>query len=307
MDTFTAAGSTLFVGNVTLGEDDEDLVGLYVVDGVTGTAPLSLQPTVNDCGASAPCVFVAEDVGDVDVGTLFMADTGTLDLTASAPYFIIGSLSGVTLVEITVDVEGNVTVVPSGRCFDLATVSIELTPPADGWACSPLAYDETGQGLTPTECECTCGTIDPDCAGPANPIRDCIEGQTCGPGGCEGVPSAWTCAPDQYAGGFGNGCDCGCGIVDPDCDLPAEAIDNCPFNHACNVWAVCVSPAWSCDADYYGDDSCDCGCGIVDPDCADLSSPACDVCPVGSCANHGVTPFGCDVSLLDSENNAVCP
>jgi hypothetical protein len=292
---------------VALGEDDEDLVGLYVVDGVTGTAPVAIVPSVNDCGASVPCVFVAEDVADVDVGALFMANTGTLDLSTSAPYFISGSLSGVTLVEIAVDVQGNVSVVPDGRCFELSNVSFGLASPADGWACSPLAYDETNQGASPTDCECTCGTIDPDCAAPDNPIRDCIEGQTCGPGGCEGVPAAWTCAPDQYAGGLGNGCDCGCGVVDPDCDLAGETVDNCPSNNQCNVWAVCVPSGWDCNADYYGDESCDCGCGIFDPDCLDLTVASCDVCPEpGSCANHDLTTFGCNLSLLDSENNALC-
>lgn len=160
IDTFTAERATLFISNVMLGEDDEDLVGLYVVDGVTGTTPVSMAASVDDCSASVPCVFVAEDVGDVNVGALFMANTGTLDLAASAPSFITGSLSDVILVEITVDEEGSVTIVPAGgRCFDLASVAFELVSPADGWACSPLAYDETGQGAPPTDCECTCGAI----------------------------------------------------------------------------------------------------------------------------------------------------
>ncbi|MBL8740295.1 MAG: hypothetical protein JNK04_04345 [Myxococcales bacterium] len=307
VDTFAAERATLFVSNVTLGGDNEDLVGLYVVEGDLGLTALSMVASVHDCSASVPCVSIAEDVADVDVGALFYANTGQLNITASAPYAASGSLLGVTLVEVTVDEEGAVSVVPGGRCFDLADVVFELPSPADGWACSPLAYDETSQGVTPPECECTCGTADPDCAVPANTIADCLEGQTCGPGGCEGVPAGWTCSAGQYAGGSGNGCDCDCGIPDPDCDLPGEAIDNCPANNECNAWAVCVPSAWACSPDYYGDESCDCGCGSADPDCPDLAAASCDVCAeAGSCANEGLTPFGCDLSLLDPGNNGLC-
>ncbi len=34
----------------------------------------------------------------------------------------------------------------------------------------------------------------------------------------ENVPLEWTCSPTLY--GDGGGCDCGCGVVDPDCGDP---------------------------------------------------------------------------------------
>jgi hypothetical protein len=33
--------------------------------------------------------------------------------------------------------------------------------------------------------------------------------------GCTGGPAGWTCPPDFY--GTADGCDCGCGVIDPDC------------------------------------------------------------------------------------------
>jgi hypothetical protein len=32
------------------------------------------------------------------------------------------------------------------------------------------------------------------------------------------APPGWTCAPHYYNGGAGDGCDCGCGVVDRDCE-----------------------------------------------------------------------------------------
>jgi hypothetical protein len=44
--------------------------------------------------------------------------------------------------------------------------------------------------------------------------------------GCTGGPAGWTCFPDYY--GAADGCDCGCGVVDPDCaDATAASCDFC--------------------------------------------------------------------------------
>jgi hypothetical protein len=51
---------------------------------------------------------------------------------------------------------------------------------------------------------------------------------------CSGVPVEWTCNPNYY--GAGDGCDCGCGIIDPDC-LDAT-VGSCQF---CNVQGSCSS------------------------------------------------------------------
>jgi hypothetical protein len=312
-EVFFAATATTFLADISLGGPKADLLGLEVVPGLTGSAPLTLIDSVDACSVDVACLFASEDdvddddPGDPELPTLYTATSGTLDLTSSTPFNAVGSLTDVTLVEVTIDEEGVVAVVPGGACLTIESFNFTLLPPASDWTCLTEAYDEANQGVPTPACDCTCGT-DPDCNPPGNPIVGCEDGQTCGASGCAGVPSAWTCPASQYAGGPGNGCDCNCGVPDPDCDLPGEAVDNCSVaNSTCNRWAACVPPSWACDPDYLADGGCDCGCGFPDPDCADPSPTACSVCPeLGSCANHGVSPFGCDPSLLDTENNALC-
>jgi len=46
---------------------------------------------------------------------------------------------------------------------------------------------------------------------------------------CIAVPAGWTCTPGFF--GTGDGCDCGCGVVDADCASPA--IEECEFGGEC--------------------------------------------------------------------------
>jgi hypothetical protein len=81
------------------------------------------------------------------------------------------------------------------------------------------------------------------CAAEANAVADlsiagghnCFSGRT-----PVVVPETWTCNTFYYAGGAGDGCDCGCGEVDPDCDVggcgengcSAEGCDYCYTDNA---------------------------------------------------------------------------
>jgi hypothetical protein len=94
--------------------------------------------------------------------------------------------------------------------------------------------------------------------------------------GCKRVvPAAWTCAPDKFAGG--DNCDCGCGVLDPDCESPnASRCTTCGAYGSCakdcfsvsnkQNW-LCVPKEWTCAPPQFGDGRCDCGCGTLDPDC----------------------------------------
>ena len=107
----------------------------------------------------------------------------------------------------------------------------------------------------------------------------------------------WTCAVDKY--GTGNGCDCGCGGLDPDCaedegcaepGCQADGCNRCtdldlnPIGCAPVEWLAAL-----CKAEAYGTgDGCDCGCGVPDPDCGDdgcteagCGEDACEVCNDG--------------------------
>jgi hypothetical protein len=62
------------------------------------------------------------------------------------------------------------------------------------------------------------------------------------------VPAAWTCLDSRYAAD--QGCDCGCGALDPDCDDESlDACDNCGPPGSCssaNCYALSPARNWSC-------------------------------------------------------------
>lgn len=64
--------------------------------------------------------------------------------------------------------------------------------------------------------------------------------------GCNSGITGWTCNPGYYGGS--DGCDCGCGIIDPDCsgDLTAGACDYCGDFGSCAQGNLCpgfINPA----------------------------------------------------------------
>lgn len=163
-------------------------------------------------------------------------------------------------------------------------------PPQD-WSCEDDAF---GDGET---CDCECGVVDPDCnTFDDNPVVGCETDEICdAQGQCLFVPPEWTCNGLDYAAS--NGCDCECGVYDPDCDLPGAFVLGCEPGEGCTAEATCGVPAtWTCeDAAWNDGTTCDCDCGAPDPDCADdqLAVVGCEgeeVCAGGSC----VVPAGND-------------
>lgn len=93
--------------------------------------------------------------------------------------------------------------------------------------------------------------------------------------GAPPVPDAATegACPDSYLGA-GDGCDCGCGVVDPDCPTPLQASD-CEYDvcatqdevdpeDATQCRPIEVPEGWTCLPSYYVDESCTCGCTAFD-------------------------------------------
>jgi hypothetical protein len=133
------------------------------------------------------------------------------------------------------------------------------------------------------------------------------------------VPEAFSCDPLFW--GADDGCDCGCGVPDPDCpSASALACDNCNESGSCDEGGLgcpgdidaednsqCGAPSgptWSCNPAHYGTgNGCDCGCGVPDPDCAGTSQAACNTCNrPGSCDSTG---NGCP-GVIDPADNASC-
>ncbi len=120
-------------------------------------------------------------------------------------------------------------------------------------------------------------------------------------------PANWTCAPDLYyemaSGKLRFTCDCGCGIVDPDCGYYLSSCEDQTWNPqytelrcegeltdsdqaycrlesaTCNLLPPGLARGktsdWTCIPDIYNEladpgtslNDCDCNCGGFDPDC----------------------------------------
>jgi len=203
----------------------------------------------------------------------------------------------------------------------------ETVDPA--WTC-PAAWFGGDDG-----CDCGCGALDSDCddatiagcdangcatAGfvpdPQDPVRcaPSVDGGVVDDAGV--APSEWTCAPAFFDGD--DGCDCGCGIGDPDC--PTTGIDACDTNSCPNAAAgdvpdpddetACIASVpstWTCPADWYGaGDGCDCGCGVLDDDCENASIHSCSA---NGCPDDGEVPDPDDPTRCafdTGDDDAVC-
>ncbi len=191
------------------------------------------------------------------------------------------------------------------------------------WTCGFAAYADS------ETCDCGCGVPDPDCPSAS---LDACDANGCQPGtevsptdttACiqseafVGARPGWWCPADWYAGE--DGCDCGCGLIDPDCPRAPQLADctqhGCAFSPlseqtipAAADIATCVEvtpppPDWTCDPSWYSaQDGCDCGCGTPDGDCEQESI---EYCASSGCADGQVVDTR-DVTLCvspDAEGN----
>lgn len=213
-------------------------------------------------------------------------------------------LEGVRLQELEFDRETGASIfVRDGACLSITDVAVSAAQ-IPGWHC-PSGFYQDG------ECDCGCGLFDPDCGeATVESCTYCDLPGSCGfgLGECPGAidptniaacdPTLWTCNPDAYAAGD-DVCDCGCGLVDPDCDnFIIDACTVCSNPGSCAVGMDCVGsidagnngqcvpvPGWTCTAAFYGDGSCDCGCGVQDIDCETPMIESCQYCgELGSCS-----------------------
>ena len=106
-------------------------------------------------------------------------------------------------------------------------------------------------------------------------------------GACDDI-SQWICSGELYNGD--NGCDCGCGLIDPDCESGGCTTPEC--------WNV------ACEACHDGN-----GSAI---DCADAGGHQCETCGPGAACSAGytcITYTGTEISfcVLDCDNGETCP
>jgi hypothetical protein len=187
--------------------------------------------------------------------------------------------------------------------------------PARVWTCQASRYDDGDS------CDCGCGIVDPDCEDESAQSCDaCSQLGSCALAACPsnivaadnsqcGVPAGWLCGSAYYGDGF---CDCGCGVLDSDCESKTDTCSSCPLLGCARDFCAtidlednttCTAPprTWKCPERLYRDGSqCDCGCGFPDPDCSGTELAACDSCnAVGSCSG-----LACPGSINPDDNRA---
>jgi hypothetical protein len=166
----------LFAPDLLGDPDVDDIIQFEFYAPDTGSFDLSAAPNDNYSMCSQ-CIVAAEDEGAV----LFFQAEGTMDV-ADDPTdgTFVGSLSGVRLVEVTIDPDTFVsTPVKDGACIEITDGDVASAEPPD-------------------------------------------------------VPAEWTCDQDYY--GTDDGCDCGCGALDPDCpDMDIDSCEYCANEGSCSA------------------------------------------------------------------------
>ncbi len=107
----------------------------------------------------------------------------------------------------------------------------------EGWMC-PAGHKYGGED----GCDCNCGAYDPDCDTLPQVVFGCDVDEICSVDGiCEikpPPPGDWTCDAKNYQAD--DGCDCECGVYDPDCDIPGQdRLFGCDSGQICSADGLC--------------------------------------------------------------------
>jgi hypothetical protein len=128
------------------------------------------------------------------------------------------------------------------RCPDSVDAAdpTHCAPPPPTWTCPTAAYGDS-------QCDCGCGALDVDCE--TNATNQCELCDGCARGHCQLIdpsdntqclfPSEWTCGSATFGDGT---CDCGCGLVDLDCESSLKSnCQRCDAPGSCSNVA-CADP-----------------------------------------------------------------
>lgn len=242
------AGPFVYIGtpNPALATDLEDQFRLELYDDtLTGSFDLTDGDDAN-YATCLNCFLVYQDIDQAaGSATFFFQAGGTVDYGASVPPLVAGSVTDLTLVEVTIDPETFESApVPGGACLHVASLDFDIQAPKD-WTC---AVDQWNGGAG-NGCDCECGAHDPDCdLEPAEVVDGCGKGEVCGAGDTciPPVPDAWACNDAFWGDGD---CDCGCAVQDVDCpDLLSSSCDFCDDTGSCDTVA-CDDPNTNIDPD----------------------------------------------------------
>ncbi len=242
-----ADGSIAWVAPITadIGDGGPSQLNLEFYDMIEPdlTVPFDLSMgNQNNYSTCALCMHGLSFDGTGTVARQFFQSAGTITLTED-PFTagnMKGTITGLTVVEVTIDPDTFAsTLVSGGKCILIGDVTLNHTPIPNAWTCAAAKYND---GAT---CDCMCGMSDPDCAIAAVPVAGCTGTQICPADTCE----AWTCPVVSY--NDGTNCNCGCGEHDPDCDISGAPVVGCTGTQVCGSNDMCmdfVPPACTINA-----------------------------------------------------------
>lgn len=287
-------------------------------EGLAGTWDLAANEEAN-YSSCALCLLVrVQDAKGAEVKTFFQSG-GSLTLTED-PFTnrkMIGSVTDLALVEVTIDSEGGFTSTPvdGGTCLSIGDLTLNADAIPAGWTCEDAAY---GDGAT---CNCACGVADPDCEAPANPVAGCSAGDVCIEAAC--VASCSVLAPQE-------GCAAGtCGYYSPTADVchaDAALVDSAALGATCTSGTFCAVTntiaTGLCDTFVGGDNVCREACDSND-DCASgeqcravlgegpkglcIAAPANDTCATATAFTIGTTVTGTTAAAASDVNTGLEP
>jgi hypothetical protein len=176
------------------GLDGNDLYVTYefyggVEPNLMGTFDLAMgnQTNYKTC---AICVRATELDSQGNSVKEFFQSGGSIMLTED-PFtnqHMLGSISNVTLQEVTIASDYTSTPVAGGACHGVSNMALDKIAAAEGWTCTGPQYEDG------TTCNCMCGVQDTDCDTDANTVMGCTTGpHSCFAGNCVTPPVNDTC------------------------------------------------------------------------------------------------------------------
>ncbi|HEX5058818.1 MAG TPA: pre-peptidase C-terminal domain-containing protein [Kofleriaceae bacterium] len=139
----------------------------------------------------AICVRAFERDAQGQVVKQYYQSGGSITLTED-PFTnkrLVGSLTDLQLEEVTIAQQTFVsTPVPGGKCGNFGGYAVDHDRVPNAWTCTHTDYDSG------TNCNCVCGTPDPDCIINNATVVGCTTGQACFNDACVAKPANDTCA-----------------------------------------------------------------------------------------------------------------
>lgn len=142
----------------------------------------------------AVCLRLVTTDSSGNPARVFFQDGGSVTLTVDpiTGQHMLGSISNLGMQEVTIDSTSfKSTPVAGGQCLSLGDIALDADTVPSGWTCNHAAYNDG------TNCDCKCGTPDPDCAIANAPVVGCSGAQVCFNDACADKPANDTCQTAQ--------------------------------------------------------------------------------------------------------------